>query len=183
MFSFFRKPAGDPLAVTMTGVKLGDHVLAVGANDVKLIAALAIKAGLTGRAVVVDADEEKLLLAASKIEAEGALVEITRAPWGLWPFDSDSFDVVVIPDLLMTLNEDARSRVAGEVFRALRPGGRAIVIESAPRGGFGGIVQRRSVDPSRIDGASAALKSQGFSGVRLLAERDGTAFIEGARRA
>jgi len=40
--AFFRKSApGDPLAVTMAGVKLGDRVLAMGMRDTTLIAALA----------------------------------------------------------------------------------------------------------------------------------------------
>ena len=35
--------ADEPLALSMTGVKLGDRLLVIGANDPQLIAALAIK--------------------------------------------------------------------------------------------------------------------------------------------
>src|SRR5438094_175662 len=46
---WFRKTApADPLAVSMTGVKLGDRVLVIGAGDPALIAALGAKTGLTG---------------------------------------------------------------------------------------------------------------------------------------
>ncbi|MBW8713960.1 MAG: NAD(P)-dependent alcohol dehydrogenase, partial [Acidobacteria bacterium] len=54
---WFRRAAPtEPLAITMTGVKLGDRLLVIGAGDPRLIAALATKSGLTGRASVVDAD-------------------------------------------------------------------------------------------------------------------------------
>lgn len=182
---FRRTPPSDPLAVTMTGVKLGDRVLAVGVSDVKLIAALAIKAGLSGRAVVVDADDEKLRIAAPAIEREGALVEVARAPWGMWPFDSASFDLAVMRDVLMTLTSDVRANCVWEVLWVLRPGGRVIVIEPAPRAGLGAMIRRPSIDQSYVDegGATAALKAAGFAGVRVLAERDGLSFIEGVKRA
>ena len=39
----------DPLAVTMTGVKLGDRLLVIGCGQAKLVAQLALKPGLTGQ--------------------------------------------------------------------------------------------------------------------------------------
>ena len=59
----------------MAAVKLGSGFLAVGTRDPKLIASLAVKAGLTGRACVVDDDEARLAKAAAAIEQEGALIE------------------------------------------------------------------------------------------------------------
>jgi hypothetical protein len=41
MMRWFRKPAGDPLAVSMSGLKLGDRLLVLGCSDPRLIAALA----------------------------------------------------------------------------------------------------------------------------------------------
>ena len=58
----------------------------------------------------------------------------------MWPYDEGSFDVAVIPDLLPALTPDDRSRCVSEVLRVLRPGGRAVVIEPAPRGGFGALL-------------------------------------------
>ena len=121
--AFFRKSApGDPLAVTMAGVKLGDRVLAMGMRDTTLIAALAAKSGLTGRACAVDADEARVKSAAAAIEREGALVEATRAPWGMLPYDDDSFDVVVVRDVFMILPSQARALAASGLLRVLRPG-------------------------------------------------------------
>ncbi len=60
-----------------------------------------------------------------------------------------------------------------------------IVIDGAPRRGFGGIVQRQAAGQRYAGGAdaTAALKAAGFSAVRVLAERDGTVFTEGVKRA
>ena len=77
---WLRKPAGDPLAVTMSGIKLGDRLIAIGSSDTNLVAALAIKAGLTGRVCLVDEPEQDLARAAADIEREGALVESFSAP-------------------------------------------------------------------------------------------------------
>ena len=71
------------------------------------------------------------------IEREGALVEATRAPWGIWPFDAESFDVAVIRICCRADRHDARGRV-WEMLRVLRPVD-ALVIEPPPAGGgFGG---------------------------------------------
>src|SRR5262245_7735520 len=122
----FRKSGGEPLPVAMAAVKLGQRLLAVGATDPAFIAQLATKAGLTGRACVVDPDPERLAAGAAAIEQEGALVEATHALFGAWPYDAESFDVVVMPRILPLLDEPSRARCAADVMRVLRGGGRAI---------------------------------------------------------
>ena len=172
----------EPLAVTMAGVKLGDRLLVVGARDPVLTAALATKAGLTGHACVVEADESRAQRGATAIEREGALVEVARAPWGMLPYDRASFDVAVVINLLMTMIPEVRVRCLSEIFRVLRPGGRIVVIEPAPRAGLGALINRQTMDPHYLahGGAKTALKAEGFAGVRVLAERDGTLYVEGA---
>jgi len=110
----FRKSPGEPLAVTMTGVKLGDRFLSIGLRDTKLIAALA--AG-----------------AAAAIEREGALVEVTHTPGFSLPFDAGSFDVALVRDLFSAMTPDEKVAVAAEALRVLRGGGRVIVVESTKR--------------------------------------------------
>ena len=53
---FRASPPGDPLVVAMTGVKLGDRLLIMGGSHTKTVAYLALKPGISGRVVVVDAD-------------------------------------------------------------------------------------------------------------------------------
>src|SRR5688500_5008504 len=134
--SWFRKSSSEPLAVTMTAVKLGNRFLSVGLRDIALIAAVAAKSGLTGRACAVDADEARVASARDGREREGARAEVTRAPVGMWPYDESSFDVALTAHLLPTLTSDVRAQCVSETLRVLRPGGRAVVIEAAPRGGL-----------------------------------------------
>lgn len=181
--AWFRKTApAEPLPVTMAAVKLGDRFLAVGVRDPALIAALAVKSGLTGTACAVDADETRVQQAAQAIERDGALAEVVRAPFGMLPYDTGSFDVAVISDLLPTLTADVRSRCIAETLRVLRPGGRALVIEAARRGGFGALVNRHAIDAT-YDGPVKALKDEGFAAVRILAETHGIIYAEGIKKA
>ncbi len=180
--SWFRKPQPtEPLAVTIAGVKLGQRFLAVGVRDPALIAVLSAKSGLTGTACAVDADDEAVRKAAASIEARGVLADVTRAPWGMWPYDDGSFDVAVVKDLLPVLTSYDCSRCVAEALRVLRPGGRAVVIEPAPRGGFGALLSRQNIDPS-YRGALQTLKDEGFAAVRQLAESDGVLYVEGIKR-
>lgn len=186
--AFFRKSVPtDPLAVTMTGVKLGDRFLAIGLGDPQLTAALAAKAGLTGRACAVDADPARVQTGAAAVEREGALVEAVHAPWGDLPYEDGSFDVAVVRDVLATLPAEARTLAAGAVYRALRPGGRVVVIEAVARGGLVGALLNRppAGDPgyAASGGAAAVLTDAGFAAVRQLAEQEGHLFVEGIKKA
>lgn len=180
---WFRKGAeGDPLAVSMSGVRLGDRVLVVGAGDPLLLAGVAVKSGLTGRACVVDEAEGAASAAAAAAEHEGALVEAITSRVTMLPLDEGSFDVVILRDVLPALTPDRRSGCVSEAHRVLRPGGRCMVIERAPRAGLGALIGRTEVHgyPGG-GGASGLLEAQGFRAVRTLAEREGFVFVEGVR--
>ena len=181
---WFRKPVGDPLTVSMAGLKLGDRLLILGSGDTALAAALAAKVGLTGRACLVDAAADRLTAAAAAVEQEGALVESFTAPMNALPFDASSFDVVVARNVLPALAPSDRPAVVAEVTRVVRAGGRCIVIDDVPRGGFGGVARLtggRSGDPSAGAATVALLSAGGFRGVRTLAEREGFVFVEGVK--
>jgi ubiquinone/menaquinone biosynthesis C-methylase UbiE len=181
--AWFRKSNLDPLAVTMAGVKLGDRLLIMGTGDTALIAALAAKVGLTGRACVLDASESATTSAARLIEREGVLVETYTAPWSMLPFDRETFDAVVLRNVLNALDPEARVRSAAEVHRVLRGGGRAVVIEDQGRRKFAGLARMPPADPQyeRSGGAVHVLDAAGFKGTRTLAEREGQLFVEGVK--
>lgn len=182
--AWFRKAApAAPLVLTMTGAKLGNRVLVLGLSDPALVASLAIKSGLTGRACAVDADAAMIARATAAVEREGALVEIVSAPWSALPYEAAAFDLVVIRGVLATMADDERARTLLEVYRVLRDGGRAIVIDDVPRGGIGARLGGRKIDPAYAEGGGvAALTRNGFVAARVLAEREGLRFTEGARR-
>lgn len=174
---------GEPLTVSMSGVKLGDRLLVVGCGDAMLIALLALKTGLTGRACALDEDAGRTNRAARAVEQEGALIEPITAPWTQLPLEANAFDVVVIRDVLTTLDVHRRTPLAGEVLRVLRPGGRCIVIEGGGRTGLGALFQgRANAEYASSGGAETALAAAGFRAVRTLAARGGVTFVEGVKQ-
>jgi ubiquinone/menaquinone biosynthesis C-methylase UbiE len=170
----------DSLAVSMSGVKLGDRLLVLGCSDPKLIAALALKVGLTGRACAVDTDADRTAEAGRAIEREGALVETFTTSYSALAFDPDSFDLVVARDVLPAMDDENRARTSKEIGRVLRAGGRCMVIDTTGRSGLGSLFARQTAgeayDVPRTLGAG------GFVAVRPLVERGGLAFFEGVKR-
>jgi ubiquinone/menaquinone biosynthesis C-methylase UbiE len=183
MLKLRKSEAGDPLAVAMSGVKLGDRVLVLGCSDPPLIARLAAKAGLTGRACAVDESGERTTRAAGAVEREGVLLESFTAPWSALPFDPASFDVAVIRDVLPALQPEPRVRCVQEAWRVLRDGGRCVVIDRGARGGLGALISGRAGTDqyTAAGGAPRALEAEGFVAVRTLAEREGLVFTEGVK--
>ncbi|HET7218128.1 MAG TPA: methyltransferase domain-containing protein [Vicinamibacterales bacterium] len=183
MFKWFKASTLDPLSVSMAGVKLADRVLVVGCSDPKLIAALAVKAGLTGRTVAIDDASERTKTAERIALQEGALIEAMTAPLATLPLAADTFDVVVLRDVLRAREPNMRLPVIAEARRVLRPGGRCIVIETIGRSGvaamFGGKDQSGSVASAET---IAELQQVGYVAVRTLAEREGLVFVEAIKR-
>jgi ubiquinone/menaquinone biosynthesis C-methylase UbiE len=173
----------DPLSVSMAGVRLADRVLVVGCGDPQFIAAVARKAGLTGRACAVDQDEALTVRTAAIVEREGALVETAVAPGFALPYEEGAFDVVIMRDVLPALPPDRRGSAVNDARRVLRPGGRCLVIDTVARGGLAGLLGRGAVDKAYIaeGGAARALETARFRAVRTLAEREGLAFVEGVK--
>jgi len=183
---WFRKSSLEPLAVSMSGIKLGDRLLVIGCDDTALIAALAGKAGLTGRACMVCASAEQRIRAAKVVEGDGALVESFDAQPTKLPFEQASFDVAVIRNLLPSLDPGSRSVTVAEVRRVIRPGGRCIVIDDAPRGGIARLIGGGRGDAGygqyvQAGGGAGLLQGAGFRGVRTLAEREALVFVEGVK--
>ena len=182
LFRIF-KSEGEPLAVAMAGVKLGDRLLMLGCGDPRLVAQLAIKTGLTGRAFAVDARADLTVAAEQLAPREGALIETATVQWNALPLEPATFDVAVVRHVFPGLAKADRIVCATEVHRVLRPGGRCLVIDPGQVAGFAGLLTRAAVSSEYTaeGGAVAALEAAGFRGARLLAERDGIVFSEAAR--
>ena len=175
---FFRESSLELLPVSIAGIKLGDRLIVVGCGDPKLIAQLAVKTGLTGRACAVDADPARTERAADVAPREGALIETATAPWGVLPFDAAAFDVAIVLDVLAALDPSTRAAAVSELARVLRPGGRCLVIDGGRRGlaaMFAGRAASGDYD------ARAALDAGGFKAARVVAEREGMRFVEGVK--
>ena len=169
----------DPLAVVMTGVKLGDRLLVIGCGQPKLVAQLALKPGLTGRTCALDENAAASARAADMALREGALLESETAPYTSLPHNNSAFDIVVVNHALGALPPERRAALLNEARRVLRDGGRCVAIEPASRRGLAALIAGSRAAATETE---AAFTSAGFRAVRILAEREGLAFIEGARR-
>ena len=186
--SLFRlKKIGGPrdLELSMAGLKLGKSVLQIYGSDHGLIAALAKVVGLSGQAYAVAKTQQDAEAFERGAAVAGVLVEIKVAGLAALPFDNDSFDLVVIKQVLGGLTQNDRVLCLQQALRVLKAGGRCLVVDPAMRGGLGALLSRQSLDPRYIEGGGAqrALEHEGFQGIRLLAEHDGLRFVEGAKSA
>ena len=173
--------AGVPLVVAMTAVKMGDRLLVIGCREPKVIAQLAGKPGITGRACAVDDSAERTARALAVSEREGALLEVETAAGGILPYGGESFDVIVVNHLLPYLAADQRTASLREAARVLRGGGRCVVLQAGHRSGLASLFGGSA--PMAAGDVEAALTAAGFVAVRTIAEREGLQFVEGARRA
>lgn len=178
----------DPytLVVGMTGVKMGDRLVQIGCANAARLAAIAAKVGLSGRAVAIVPDEGAANSVRQGAERAGVLVEIEESPPTNLPVDDDAFDVAIVDDtggLLGTLRAEDRVAAVRELLRIVRPGGRAMIMGAAPRGGLGALLTRTQSGPSFAASGDAilALQADGFASVRTLAEREGLVFVEGLK--
>jgi ubiquinone/menaquinone biosynthesis C-methylase UbiE len=181
---FFKKlRAAKDLRVAMVGPQLGNRVLQIGHGDPRLITLLAAEVGVSGQASALVADDAAAGMITRVATARGVLVDVKIAPLRTPPFAQGWFDVVVIPEFIGAMRPHERVGALQGARQVLRIGGRMLVIESAPRGGLGALFSARSVDPHyrAQGGAEAALRAEGFSRVRRLAEREGLLFTEGTK--
>jgi ubiquinone/menaquinone biosynthesis C-methylase UbiE len=178
----------DPfgLVVGMTSVKMGDRLLQIGCAHGGRLGAIAVRVGLSGRAVAVVPDEASAARARKGAADAGVLVEIEIAPASQLPLEDQAFDLAILDDtggLLGSMRVEDRATAIGELHRVLRPGGRAMIIGVAARSGLGALLS--PPPPGALFAASGdatvVLQSGGFTAVRTLAEREGLVFVEGIR--
>lgn len=175
------KGASYDLALSMTGVRLGERFLVAGAGDPGLITALAGKVGYTGRACAADADAAVVARAARTAERAGVLVEVEHTPLSQLPLDAGAFDLVVCrPGQGSAVAADPAA--LAEFARVLRPGGRCLFLLDVARhrGAAAGDGGRAAPESASL---IERLRAAGFRAARELAQRDGLAFVEAIKAA
>jgi SAM-dependent methyltransferase len=142
---------------------------------------------MSGEAAIVVTDARDAERARAAAAETGALVDVRSSPLHALPFDEQAFDAVVLHDaagVLAPLDAGARTRALTEVRRVLRSGGRGVAVEPGTPGGWTALLRSaKAVEPAynAAGGTVAALEAAGFKPVRLLADREGTRFIEGIK--
>jgi hypothetical protein len=163
----------------MIGAKTGDRVLIIGADDPDLAAAIASVTGLNGQTLVVDPRPERGAILDAAAARAGTLVEFQPgAP------DADAigrFDVAVVITSLAVRADEERRSVVTQAVRAVRAGGRVVLIDgrrSQSRFPIG-----LSKSAPRLDAAAALqlLSNSELRATRQLADTEGVAFYEGRK--
>jgi ubiquinone/menaquinone biosynthesis C-methylase UbiE len=180
---FLKRQNPHGLAVSMAGAKMGDRLLQVGCAHGGRLGAIAVKVGLSGRAAAVVPDEASADRARKGGAEAGVLVDIDIAPASRLPHDHDAFDLVIADDtggLFGTMRPEERVTAVRELARVLRPGGRVVMIGTAPRAGIGALLSRGQHVPQFVSSGDAvkALEADGFRSARIIGEREGLAFVE-----
>ena len=169
----------EPLAIAMSGVRMGERVLQIGMDTPFVTSLLAAKPGLSGESSIVLADEATAAEARRAVAETGALVHIGVHPVDALPLVSGSIDLIVVHNRNgQTLTASQGSRVLGECRRVLRSGGRVVVLDKGTPTGLAAIFQSRT-EPGAAEATVRALDAAGFRAVRTLGDRDGYRFVEG----
>ena len=172
----------EPLAIAMSGVRMGERLLQIGMDTPVVTALLAAKPGLSGESAMVVPDDATAVSAKRAAENAGALVNIRVHALDALPFDRQAFDLVVVHNREGQLANmgDTRTRALQECRRVIRPGGRIIVIDKGTPSGLAAIFQSRKGPEARALTVET-LEAAGFRSVRPLGDRDGFSFVEGIK--
>jgi hypothetical protein len=180
--AIFKKSNAEqiPLIVSVTGTRLGHKVLVVPGRDRRVLIDVALRVGLTGRAVAL---VEPTAVEATRTAAEGAgaLVDVSplEAPLAL---PRDAFDLAIVDDRVSRPAGTDTASLLPELLRALRPGGRLIVLAPTGEGLLARLIGS-SAEPPDAPARLAALAGAGFRAGRVVASRDGVGYFEASRPA
>jgi ubiquinone/menaquinone biosynthesis C-methylase UbiE len=172
----------EPLAVAMSGVRMGERLLQIGMDTPVVTSLLAAKPGLSGESAIVLLDEDAAVRARRAVSETGALVNVTVDALNALRFGAGAFDVIVVQNrdggLAGHLQQGSEALI--EWRRVLRGGGRILVIERGAASGLKAFFQSRT-DSSQPGDTIGTLEAAGFRAARLLGDRDGYRFVEGLK--
>jgi demethylmenaquinone methyltransferase/2-methoxy-6-polyprenyl-1,4-benzoquinol methylase len=115
--------------IAHSGVRLGDQVLDLAGGTGDIAALLSRVVGGQGRVVLTDINEAMLDVGRRRLEDRGIVGNVSYALVNAetLPFEDGRFDAVTIAfGLRNVTDKDAALR---EMFRVLKPGGRALILE------------------------------------------------------
>jgi len=115
----------------LAGLRPGEAVLDVGCGTGSL--ALMAKEAVGGEGIVcgIDATAQMVSWAGQKARRAGAEVDFRQACAQALPFPDTFFDVVLSTLMLHHLPKKARTQLAAEARRVLKPGGRILIVDFA----------------------------------------------------
>jgi ubiquinone/menaquinone biosynthesis C-methylase UbiE len=172
----------------MSGIRMGERLLWIGARELPMLSAIAAKVGpmgVSGRVAAVAGNEAEADAARAAAARAGILADIEVASPSSLPFEADSFDLAIVAGplrLVESLPAETRSALLGEAHRVLRRGGRMLLIERYGQPRLFGLMAPSDRTTASGQEAEASLQAAGFRPVRTLAQRQGLMFVEGLKR-
>lgn len=117
--------------VELAMIKPGDSVLEIGCGTGSLTLAAKRQAGPSGKVVGIDVIPGMVLY--SQRKAAQANIDVTFQLGSIndLPYPDNSFDVVVCSFMIFHMSEDTRRMGIAEIYRALKPQGRLLVVDLA----------------------------------------------------
>ncbi|HKQ31069.1 MAG TPA: bifunctional demethylmenaquinone methyltransferase/2-methoxy-6-polyprenyl-1,4-benzoquinol methylase UbiE [Burkholderiales bacterium] len=121
--------AWKAFAVEQCNVRAGQRVLDLAGGTGDLAARLAMRVGENGEIVIADINDAMLDVGRGRLADRGIVgnVRFVRADAEALPFPDNHFDCIIIGFGLRNVTRQQRALDA--MFRVLRPGGRAVVLE------------------------------------------------------
>ncbi len=115
--------------VANSGVRLGDRVLDLAGGTGDIAALLSAIVGASGQVVLTDINDAMLDLGRRRLEDRGIVGNVACAQTNAerLPFGDGSFDAVTMAFGLRNVTH--KEAALAEMWRVLRPGGRALVLE------------------------------------------------------
>ncbi|MBB1074702.1 bifunctional demethylmenaquinone methyltransferase/2-methoxy-6-polyprenyl-1,4-benzoquinol methylase UbiE [Rhodoferax sp. 4810] len=116
-------------AISLAGVRRGQHVLDLASGTGDLAASFAQIVGTSGRVIMSDINQAMLMHGRERLDNRGIVgnLEYILANAEHLPFANNSFDCVTIAFGLRNVTH--KQEALNEMQRVLRPGGRALVLE------------------------------------------------------
>lgn len=115
--------------VTTSGIGRGDHVLDLAGGTGDISALLSRKVGSTGRVLLTDINAAMLSRGRQRLEDRGLVgnIDYALANAEALPFRDGLFDGVTIAFGLRNVTD--KDRALREMYRVLKPGGKALILE------------------------------------------------------
>lgn len=121
----------------------GEQVLDIGCGPGYLTREMAAQVGATGRVVGIDTSQAMLDVAAARCRTHAG-IELRHADATALPFPDAGFDAIAVVQVYLFVPD--LDRALSELARVLKPGGRAVVVDTD----WDSLVQHTS-DPARMD--------------------------------
>ena len=174
MLKWFRRgPSPHQTALAMVGPKSGDRVLLAGNVGPEIAAEIARVTGLNGQTTVANLGSAKASFEAAAAEA-GSLLDFSDNASSHFSTGDESLDIVVLASA-NAISDPAFATMLPEAFRALRRGGRLVLMNGDRKTG---LFSRGSETPIADEPVQAAILASGGRAVRLLGVAEGIHYYE-----